>query len=1081
MEAKRYNTITKITCPVLFGIIKRQRLFTHLDMEKNKRIIWVSGPGGSGKTTLVASFLASRKVPTLWYQADAGDADLATFFYYLSLAAKKAAPKARKPLPILTPEYLLGVEVFARRYFEGLYGRLKKPSAIVIDNYQDVPPGSGLHEIIHAGFSQVPEGLQIILISRNEPPFALMRLQANNVMAVLRWDELRLDPIEIEEFVRLKLGKRLEPEALRRLRDTTDGWAAGLVLMVEGGASEKAMTPAQTTLPKERIFEYFAAEVFERLGKETQELLLKTAYLPKLTAAMAHKLTSLDKAEQILSDLNRHNFFTTKHAQHDTAYQYHPLFREFLLAHCGRVFSMVELTSLKIGTAIILEEAGQGEAAVELFQQAGDWQNAARLIASLAPGIIAQGRALVVQGWAARFPLDALERAPWLLYWRGIAMMPYSPVKSREDFERTFELFKGNDDRAGLYLSWAGAVDSIFFGSEFTMLDRLISIMGKMRREYPEFPSEEIEAVVGVGMFSALAWRQPSHHEIPLWETRAWNVLRAFPDENLRIKSGMYIVVYNLWVGEVDKARSALDILFETVKSEKVTDFMRLSVKTTEALYLFFTGACETCVKTVRETIALAGKTGIHVWDVHVTEHGIAAALSMGDLGLAETLLKTINTDPAAIRRLDYAVYQLIKAWECMSKASMSAAIQACQEATDLFRNIGFIPAIAASCIFTCEALYEYDKKEEARHYLSQAYKIAISMKSSMLAYMCYIIEADQAYSSEQERKGLGLLRKAMKLGRDKGFSNMYLWRPEVMANLCAKALEAGIETEYVQSLIRRRGLVPVENSIVPENWPYPLQVHTLGRFEILEDGKPVVFSGKAQQKPLALLKALIALGGEAVPEERIADALWPEADGYSAHRSCELALYRLRKILGNDNAVRLHAGKLTLDLRHCSVDVRNLERMIEMAEQGWRALQEDVKGKRSEKERVCRKDVVQLTEKILSQYKGHFLTGDVKEPWTSALRDRLKSKFIHFTGMLGRHWEEEGKLDLSAACFQKGIEIDDLCEEFYQRLMVCNLKLGRKAEAATTYQCCCNRLLTALGITPSSITEEIYRAISSA
>jgi len=49
-------------------------------------------PGRLRQTTLVASWLESRKLPSLWYRLDEGDADLATFFYYLGLAAKKAAP-----------------------------------------------------------------------------------------------------------------------------------------------------------------------------------------------------------------------------------------------------------------------------------------------------------------------------------------------------------------------------------------------------------------------------------------------------------------------------------------------------------------------------------------------------------------------------------------------------------------------------------------------------------------------------------------------------------------------------------------------------------------------------------------------------------------------------------------------------------------------------------------------------------------------------------------------------------------------------------------------------------------------------
>jgi ATP/maltotriose-dependent transcriptional regulator MalT len=47
--------------------------------------VWVEAAPGSGKTTLAASWLDSRTRPCLWYQIDAGDADVATFFIVDSL------------------------------------------------------------------------------------------------------------------------------------------------------------------------------------------------------------------------------------------------------------------------------------------------------------------------------------------------------------------------------------------------------------------------------------------------------------------------------------------------------------------------------------------------------------------------------------------------------------------------------------------------------------------------------------------------------------------------------------------------------------------------------------------------------------------------------------------------------------------------------------------------------------------------------------------------------------------------------------------------------------------------------------
>jgi hypothetical protein len=120
--------MSKITRPILTGVFQRKRLFSLIDRLQKQPVIWVSGPPGCGKTTLVSSYLEARKIPCLWYQVDEGDADPATFFYYMGLAARKTSPRRRKPLPLLTPEYLQGIITFTQKYFEDLYSRLKVPS-----------------------------------------------------------------------------------------------------------------------------------------------------------------------------------------------------------------------------------------------------------------------------------------------------------------------------------------------------------------------------------------------------------------------------------------------------------------------------------------------------------------------------------------------------------------------------------------------------------------------------------------------------------------------------------------------------------------------------------------------------------------------------------------------------------------------------------------------------------------------------------------------------------------------------------------------------------------------------------------
>jgi DNA-binding SARP family transcriptional activator len=495
-----------------------------------------------------------------------------------------------------------------------------------------------------------------------------------------------------------------------------------------------------------------------------------------------------------------------------------------------------------------------------------------------------------------------------------------------------------------------------------------------------------------------------------------------------------------------------------------------LKYKEVEALYYWLTSVTDECQRDVSDGLALGRTTGIHKMDCSLLGHGVANTLSTGDMASSKRLLQKMAAAMDDAGPWDRSFYYFLKAWESMIKKDMVQALINGETAVNLAVDTRVIQIEALCHIEKAQVMYDLGEQEKAKESLNHARNVGYRIKSQLVEFMCLLTEAQFAFDRGEEQSGLILLRNAMTIGKKQGYKNMFLWRNHVMAGLCAKALEGGIEVDYVQDLIKRRGLVHDFPPLHIERWPWPLKIFTLGRFSLVKDGRPVRFSGKAQKKPLSLLKALITLGGREVSEEYLLDILWYDADGDVAHKSFATTLHRLRKLVGNEKILQLHEGRLTLDTRYCWVDVWAFERILGKVDVAWREGGDESK----------KAQAIQLAERAIEMYSGPYLSGETDQPWTISYRERLRSKFLRNVRRLGLYWEEVGNCDKAVDCYQKGLEVDDLAEEFYQRLICCYHSLGRRAEAITVYNRCRNTLSLILGVEPSPSTEALCKKLLS-
>jgi hypothetical protein len=269
-------------------------------------------------------------------------------------------------------------------------------------------------------------------------------------------------------------------------------------------------------------------------------------------------------------------------------------------------------------------------------------------------------------------------------------------------------------------------------------------------------------------------------------------------------------------------------------------------------------------------------------------------------------------------------------------------------------------------------------KTGEALSCLELGRKAGTDIDNSLIEYAYHLFSAYVVSDSGAETESRAHLAKGMLIGRQRGYMHFFFFPPRVISQLCMMALEARIEIAYVQALIERNEFTPDPAWQQAESWPWPVRIYTLGRFGVVKQGVALRFTGKAQRKPLALLKALIAFGGRDVPETRLADALWPEAEGDAAAQALTTTLFRLRKLIG-EPAIRRQESRLTLDAKYCWVDCWAFERLS-----NDRSL-----------------DASTRLEKLRKLHQGPFLDGDNDAAWARPMRERMRAHLARYVSIV--------------------------------------------------------------------------------
>ncbi len=1049
-------TISKISPLEIGKVIRRERLFTLLDRKPPTTSYWVSGPGGSGKSTFVASYLKENKIPCLWYQIDARDGDPATFFYYLGLAAAPLMEPTAAPMPLLTPEYLPDLETFILRYFEKLFQQIRPDSWLIFDNFQDGPEESPLSQILASAINQLSGTGAIAIVSRSDPPPIVARFIANRTMKHIGWNQITFSPQEVTDFIGFS-GNRVDKEVSKRLYKLTKGWIAGIILWLMHSDDEANPGKLPTDHAPENIFDYFAAELLEKTAPTTRSFLLQTALLPHMTADIAHQLTDME-AEDILESLNRKNYFIEKRRVPAASYQYHPLFREFLQITAARVYSSSALKERHCRAAEILAQQGWGEDAIDLYCKAEAHEPMAAIIVNLAPALIAQGRYAVLSSWIESLPEKYGAKDPWLLFWHGLAKMTTNPPTSLDYCTRAFDLFRKNNDLTGQVLSWSTNIELFFMlRGGFSDLDRWImegEQLGKLLPEKNDAPN--LSGRFASSMLMALLLRNQGHPDLEKWQNQSESLLDCGNDLQVTIGLMKNLFWSYHWFGQIGKALVMERRLRVLQNTENLPPMMQITLSALFTLACVIAGNHQQCLGKAEETLAMADKTGIHVYDFMMFAYSLYTMLGTGQLDQVQSTLAKMEQTLMPFAIWDLGHYHFLQAWYAMLRGDLIIAKSEMEQASILVDSCGNPFTIALCQVLQSQILLELDESDGVEKLLFSVIDEPRLGNSSTINFIAKLSLADCAYTYNRIEIARQHLRDAFALARQHGLLMPFGLCNRRLGTLCGQALDAGIEKDIVIEVIRRWNLHPPDPEKVSDRWPWPIRMYTLGRFQIFYKDQPLKKSVKTPRKPLEILTFLISVGQRGVFKERLASRLWPDSDGDRAMQNLNTTLHRLRKLLGHDEAVVLRNGKLMLNNKLCWVDSWHLE---------WLAQQFDITDTGS-----IRDDYLYWALEI---YRGPYSTGHEDMAIAINYRLHLKKRWLHILAsavplFVETTFQHEDLL-------QKALAADDTAASVFSLVVSAFNKQGRGAEALEILRRC-RSLLAAQGIHLGSKTLAILK-----
>ncbi len=653
-------------------------------------------------------------------------------------------------------------------------------------------------------------------------------------------------------------------------------------------------------------------------------------------------------------------------------------------------------------------------------------------------------------------PAAPAANTPWTTFWATRLDTQLAAAEARAQFELALAGFRASGQRQGELLCIAAIIEGFYVDEgPLEPLDHWIAALIERLPADTQWPSIDFEArIIACGVGVRL--RAPSHPLLAAWALRAASLVRQLKPGAGRLKLATFLAQYHFWRGEF--ARTALVV-------DAMPGLDMAGLLPGEALMWLETVAnharCTAQHARGREAIdaalRLLRQHGLreHVYALHA--HGASLALAANDPDTAQRHLDLMRPVLDGRAQADQTHYWHFLAGLSLARGDAVKAVELARAAMENSGEIGGPYRSAGHALSLGQALLRAGDTAQALAQVDRALDSARAIDAGLLVFTALLMRAACLLRLQRAGEDGPALQQAWSEGARRDFATTAMWwLPEVMAELAQAAIARDIEVPYVRRFVRRHALPGPDPA--QADWPWPLLLRSFGEFEVLLDDAPMGRTGgKTAQRPLDLLRAMLAHGHDPLPVSLAMQWLWPDADAAAQRKAFDVALLRLRRTLGDARLLHLEGGRLWLDEQWVWSDVAALRALMQRIGSAHGA------------------PLVQLqawSRELLALMRGPFLAAEHAD-WVQAARQRYRQRFVVTVSQLAAHIEP---LDPTEATrlYERALDVEPLAESLSRRLMRLHAARGDRAEGLRVYRACRTMLLVAEGLSPSPETRAL-------